>query len=210
MLSFFTFLMSRVVGPLVGGFLSKPEENFPSLVHMMPWLRNVRYWIPCFVGGILCLFTAIFMIFRAPETLSREQARQAKIDKKKNAERVKEIKLKLEAKKQITKEEEMLLMLSRDTYFDLFRNRNVMITCTLYALVGMVQSAQDSLLPLYLINSVDKGGFNFDQTDIGWLYTGIGPIQIVFNHILIVVELNWIELVRIPSFHLFSIHRSHN
>lgn len=190
MLSFFTFLMSRVVGPLVGGFLSKPEENFPSLVHMMPWLRNVRYWIPCFVGGILCLFTAIFMIFRAPETLSREQAKQAKLDKKKNAERVKEIKLKLEAKKQITKEEEMLLMLSRDTYFDLFRNRNVMITCTLYALVGMVQSAQDSLLPLYLINSVDKGGFNFDQTDIGWLYTGIGPIQIVFNHILSVVELN--------------------
>ena len=98
--------------------------------------------------------------------------------------------MKLEAKKQITKEEEMLLMLSRDTYFDLFRNRNVMITCTLYALVGMVQSAQDSLLPLYLINSVDKGGFNFDQTDIGWLYTGIGPIQIVFNHILIVDELN--------------------
>ena len=166
---------------------------------MMPWLRNVRYWIPCFVGGILCLFTAIFMIFRAPETLSREQARQAKIDKKKNAERVKEIKLKLEAKKQITKEEEMLLMLSRDTYFDLFRNRNVMITCTLYALVGMVQSAQDSLLPLYLINSVDKGGFNFDQTDIGWLYTGIGPIQIVFNHILIVVELNWLEVLHFTS-----------
>lgn len=53
---------------------------------MMPWLRNVRYWIPCFVGGILCLFTAIFMIFRAPETLSREQAKQAKLDKKKNAE----------------------------------------------------------------------------------------------------------------------------
>ena len=139
------------------------------------------------------------MIFRAPETLSREQARQAKIDKKKNAERVKEIKLKLEAKKQITKEEEMLLMLSRDTYFDLFRNRNVMITCTLYALVGMVQSAQDSLLPLYLINSVDKGGFNFDQTDIGWLYTGIGPIQIVFNHILSVVELNWLEILHFTS-----------
>ena len=97
------------------------------------------------------------------------------------------------------KEEEMLLMLSRDTYFDLFRNRNVMIACTLYALVGMVQSAQDSLLPLYLINSVDKGGFNFDQTDIGWLYTGIGPIQIVFNHILIVVELNWLEFLHFTS-----------
>lgn len=49
----------------------------------------------------------------------------------------------------------------------------------------MVQSGQDSLLPLFLINPPEKGGFDFDQTDIGWLYTGIGPIQIVFNHILI-------------------------
>ena len=124
------------------------------------------------------------MIFRAPETLSREQAKQAKLDKKKNHERVKQIRVKLAAKQSITSEEEMLLTLSRDTYFDLFRNRNVMISCVLYAFVCMVQSAQDSLLPLYLINSVDKGGFDFDQTDIGWLYTGIGPIQIIFNHIL--------------------------
>ena len=48
----------------------------------------------------------------------------------------------------------------------------------------MVQSGQDSLLPLFLINPSDKGGFEFDQTDIGWLYTGIGPVQIIFNHIL--------------------------
>lgn len=124
------------------------------------------------------------MIFRAPETLSREQAKQAKLDKKKNRERVKQIKVKLAAKQSITSEEEMLLTLSRDTYLDLLHNRNVMISCILYAFVCMVQSAQDSLLPLYLINSVDKGGFDFDQTDIGWLYTGIGPIQIIFNHIL--------------------------
>ena len=53
----------------------------------------------------------------------------------------------------------------------------------------MVQSGQDSLLPLFLINPPERGGFDFDQTDIGWLYTGIGPIQIVFNHILLVLFL---------------------
>ena len=49
--------------------------------------------------------------------------------------------------------------------------------------MSTVQSAQDSLLSLYLINDSQHGGFGFDQTDIGWLYTGIGPIQIIFNHI---------------------------
>ena len=51
--------------------------------------------------------------------------------------------------------------------------------------MSIVQSAQDSLLSLYLINDAEHGGFGFDQTDIGWLYTGIGPIQIIFNHILL-------------------------
>lgn len=51
-------------------------------------------------------------------------------------------------------------------------------------IVSLVQSAQDSLLPLFLINPINMGGFDFDQTDIGWLYTGIGPIQMVFSHIL--------------------------
>ena len=87
-------LMSRIVGPLVGGFLSKPEENFPGLVKLMPWLRKVRYWIPCFVGSVLCLFTAIFTVFAAPETLSREMAKKEKEEKKKNAKRVEEIKMK--------------------------------------------------------------------------------------------------------------------
>ena len=64
--------------------------------------------------------------------------------------------------------------------------------------VSLVQSAQDSVLSLFLINPVEKGGFDFDQTDIGWLFAGIGPIQIIFNHILSL-------LVLVPSLHLFSI-----
>ena len=50
--------------------------------------------------------------------------------------------------------------------------------------VSLVQSAQDAVLSLFLINPIEKGGFDFDQTDIGWLFAGIGPIQIIFNHIL--------------------------
>ncbi len=160
----------------------------------MPWLRKVRYWIPCFVGSVLCLFTAIFTIFAAPETLSRESAKKAKEQKKKNSSRVKQLIKDQKQGKQISKEDEMLIALSKDSYFDLILNKRVLIACSLYgnshgwlwpiAVVCLVQSGQDSLLPLFLINPSDKGGFEFDQTDIGWLYTGIGPVQIIFNHIL--------------------------
>lgn len=125
-------LMSRIVGPLVGGFLSKPEENFPGLVKLMPWLRKVRYWIPCFVGSVLCLFTAIFTVFAAPETLSREMAKKEKEEKKKNAKRVEEIRMKEKSGKTLIREEEMLLMLSQDTYLHLICNKRVFVACLLY------------------------------------------------------------------------------
>ena len=117
---------------MVGGFLSKPEENLPGLVKLMPWLRKVRYWIPCFVGSVLCLFTAIFTIFAAPETLSRESAKKARIEKKQNGNRVKQIIKDKKAGKQLTSEEEMLVALSKDSYFDLILDKRVLTACTLY------------------------------------------------------------------------------
>ena len=123
-----------MVGPLVGGFLSKPEENFPSIVKAMPWLRKVRYWIPCFFGSILCLFTAIFTWIAAPETVSREMAKKAKEEKKRNQARVAKIKENKEQGKSITTEDEMLLALSQDTYLDLIQNKRVITACSLYGM----------------------------------------------------------------------------
>ena len=126
--------MCSVVGPLAGGFLSKPEENFPGLVKLMPWLRNVRYWIPCFVGSVLCMFTAIFTWVTAPETLPREVAKKAREDKKRNAARVEQIKEQKAANQTLTTEEEMMLVLSRDSYFDLLFEKRVLTTCVLYGM----------------------------------------------------------------------------
>lgn len=126
--------MRSVVGPLVGGFLSKPEENFPSIVKLMPWLRKVRYWIPCFFGSVLCIFTAIFTWITAPETVSREMAKKAKEEKKINSVRVHQIQERQAQGKTLTTEEEMLVALSQDTYIDLVKNKRVITACTLYCM----------------------------------------------------------------------------
>ncbi len=39
--SFCILLISRTVGPSVGGFLSRPEENIPGLTKKFPILREV-------------------------------------------------------------------------------------------------------------------------------------------------------------------------
>ena len=81
---------------------------------------------------MLCLFTAIFTVFAAPETLSREMAKKEKEEKKKNAKRVEEIKMKEKSGKTLIREEEMLLMLSQDTYLHLICNKRVFVACLLY------------------------------------------------------------------------------
>ena len=120
----------------------------------MPWLRKVRYWIPCFVGGVLCLFTAIFTAFTAPETLPREAAKKAKEDKKRNAMKVVGINKRLQKGEKISLEEEMLVELSHDNYFDLVRNKYVVIACISYGMsddfylkisVGVIRSIRSGL-----------------------------------------------------------------
>ena len=97
-------------------------------------MRNVRYWIPCFVGSILCIFTAIFTWVTAPETLPREVSKKAREDKKRNASRVVKIKEKKSQGQTLTNEEEMLLVLSRDGYLDLLFDKRVLITTVLYGM----------------------------------------------------------------------------
>ena len=125
-------LTRSIFGPLAGGFLSKPEDNFPGLVRLMPWLRKVRYWIPCFVGGLFCFITALVTAFTAPETNLRSAALQAKKEKEENKERVAEIEKKAKKGETLTNEETMLLELSHGSYYYLLRNKLVMITTILY------------------------------------------------------------------------------
>ena len=132
-----TSLTCSIFGPLVGGFLSKPEDNFPGLVRLMPWLRKVRYWIPCFVGGFFCFITALVTAFTAPETNPRSAALQAKKEKEENKERVAEIEKKTKNGETLTNEETMLLELSHGSYYYLLRNKLVMITTTLYGTHGV-------------------------------------------------------------------------
>ena len=59
-------------------------------------------------------------------------AKKEKEEKKKNAKRVEEIKVKQKSGKTLTREEEMLVVLSQDTYLHLICNKRVIIACLLY------------------------------------------------------------------------------
>ena len=74
--------------------------------------------------------------------------------------------------------------MTKDNYFDMIRDRDVFISCLLYGLTSLLQGTQDALIPLWLLNPISQGGFLWKQSEIGWLYTGLGPVQVIFAPVI--------------------------
>ena len=74
--------------------------------------------------------------------------------------------------------------MTKDNYFDMIQDRDVFVSCLLYGLTSLLQGTQDALIPLWLLNPISQGGFLWKQSEIGWLYTGLGPVQVIFAPVI--------------------------
>ncbi|KAK8803344.1 hypothetical protein WA158_001038 [Blastocystis sp. Blastoise] len=197
--------LSRVIGPLMGGLLVNPQINYPEFTNMFPLFKTYPFYLPCFIAGIICLIVFLFTLVFLPETLSKEEIHKRQEMKAHYANQCRLIKEKKVKNPHYvyTEKEEILVQLSQDSYIELLKNKYVVITAVLYGMTGFVQGVHDAILPLWLLNPVGKGGFEWDQTNMGYLYAGVGPIQIVFTHILY-IELYICVNIKGIIFALFS------
>ncbi|GAA5847710.1 hypothetical protein JCM9279_004995 [Rhodotorula babjevae] len=62
--------LGSVIGPLLGGYLSHPADNFPSLFGGSAFLRANPYALPCFIGALFPFLGAIVGFLFLDETLS--------------------------------------------------------------------------------------------------------------------------------------------
>lgn len=51
--------MFSILGPTLGGYLSRPEENFPELSKRYPLLRDVPVCLSNLTGSIAIIFRAL-------------------------------------------------------------------------------------------------------------------------------------------------------
>ena len=70
------------------------------------------------------------------------------------------------------------------SYPRLLTNRQVFMACLLYGMLSLVQGGHDALYPVWMINPVEAKGFDWTQSEVGMLYSMLGPIQMVSGHIL--------------------------
>lgn len=81
-------------------------------------------------------------------------------------------------------------------------NKFIAISVFLYGALSLIQSAHDAVYPVWLINPKEVKGFEWTQTDVGYLFSMMGPIQMISGHILF-VKLQFRFGGWIPSYHRF-------
>ncbi|KAK8803491.1 hypothetical protein WA158_001185 [Blastocystis sp. Blastoise] len=200
--------VAGVFGPVLGGLLAKPERNFPGIAIAIPFLREYPYYLPCFVGGIVNILVIFLVIFCLPETLTDEEIKKNNENKLLTQKSIKEVldKKKNDSKYQLTEEEIELELWSQDNYWTIGVNKVVVVSCLLYLLISFAQAAQDALFPLFLLNPKDiliiyilynviillihflqyfNHGFEFDQTDIGYVFSGTVIAQALCSPLLL-------------------------
>ncbi|EGF99298.1 uncharacterized protein MELLADRAFT_94766 [Melampsora larici-populina 98AG31] len=66
-----------IIGPLIGGFLAFPAQNFPSTFGHWKFFNDYPYFLPCFVGGMLNFFAILLGIFVLEETLASKRKKKS-------------------------------------------------------------------------------------------------------------------------------------
>ena len=70
-----------VIGPAIGGLLSKPVTNFPELFGNSELLKRFPYLIPNLVTACLASFSLVLLALMFPETLSKSAGRSSSVAK---------------------------------------------------------------------------------------------------------------------------------
>ncbi|KAG1184051.1 hypothetical protein G6F36_007988 [Rhizopus arrhizus] len=64
--------LGSIIGPMLGGFLSHPVKNYPSvfghLGYLTEFLIEYPYFLPCFISAFICILGLVFGFFFLEET----------------------------------------------------------------------------------------------------------------------------------------------
>ncbi|KAK8803492.1 hypothetical protein WA158_001186 [Blastocystis sp. Blastoise] len=126
--------ISNFVGPTVGGLLSNSDTNFPALVKAIPFLKQYKFYLPCFVASILMLCVFFEVLFIVPETLTKKQIKvndEMKHQTKKLLLEVTE-KQKKDPNYMLSEKEIEIKLWGQDNYISVIKNKDVLISASCY------------------------------------------------------------------------------
>lgn len=133
--------------------------------------------------SVLILITVLVFL---RESLTKQMRTENAAERKKSQARYHELKALMHVNPDYVPsiDDRYILELNQGSYLQLICKRDVLITCVMYGLYAVIQGGQDAIYPVWLINSPEHHGFDFTSSDLGWMYTGLSPMQIFATPLL--------------------------
>ncbi|MBW0522857.1 hypothetical protein O181_062572 [Austropuccinia psidii MF-1] len=66
--------LGMIIGPMIGGYLAQPAQQYPGLFGHNRFLLSNPYFLPCFIAGLSNLSAAVLGFFYLEETLKSKKA----------------------------------------------------------------------------------------------------------------------------------------
>lgn len=151
----FTGNLGLLIGPLIGGALAKPAEQYPSLFGGVAFFEKYPYALPGFAFAFICLVGAVACALFLEETLpSRDVDAAPDV----NADAADDA--------TVVESDGSQQSNTSMTTWELVKYPGVSIAIWVYCQASLLGIVFTALLPLVLHTSVRNGGMGFPQFDI--------------------------------------------
>ncbi|KAK8017799.1 tetracycline-efflux transporter [Apiospora rasikravindrae] len=152
--SFFAFAgnVGITVGPLLGGVLADPAQQYPRVFGGVRFFEAYPYALPSFAVGVVGLTAVVTSAFFVEETLVKKSKATAQE----------------EGQRPTAKEE---------STWELLKTPGVGIVLYVFAHVMLLAFAYTAIIPVFWFTSVELGGFAFTKFQIGMFMAMTGVSQ---------------------------------
>jgi len=164
-----TWAAGYVLGPIIGGVLSRPQDRWPG-VFSDPFWDKYPYILPCLVSvAFVCLAFVMVALFlketvKSPPVLTNPDVIEEGSDDALDPH-LEDTQKQLSLRSVLT--------------------RPVLISIGNYAVLGLLETASLALIPLVWSTSVEFGGLNYSPASIGFWMSMYGWIDGIFQFTLV-------------------------
>lgn len=174
-----SFAIGSIVGPLLGGYLSRPSERFPnSWFADSPFWQNHPWLLPCSIASVAPLVGIVIasiwleetLVYKSSTSLERQPLLQSELDDQQGS----------------TNPDYGAIPSARPStdIISLLKDHNLLTLLTSYSLLSFQTISLEALIVLFAFTPIKSGGIGFSTADIGLALSISGALTILAQVVL--------------------------
>ncbi|KAH9170234.1 MFS general substrate transporter [Lactarius sanguifluus] len=167
-----TWALGNIIGPFIGGVLSRPQDRWPNVFSHHFW-GDYPYFLPCLAAASYALLSFSLAATFLKETVKRDPVMKPNPEGHPDLPRVYAGVILDGPVKDTEKPVPLRALLTRP----------VVVSVANYGMVGILDITAGTLIPLVWSTSVEFGGLSMSPASIGLLMAGYGLMYGVFQFV---------------------------